>query len=90
MDTLVKTANFIRVSALYHRKFVALLEELRNKYGEIICHTNVRWLSCGSVLNRLFDLLNEIKFFSKKRGRNTEELNDEERTTVVAFLVDVT
>jgi hypothetical protein len=54
MDTVVKTANFIRASALDHREFVELLGEIESKYGEIIYHTNVRWLSRGSVLKRFF------------------------------------
>jgi hypothetical protein len=50
----------------------------------------VRWLSWGSVLKRCFDLLNEIKLFREKKGRNIEELNDERWITDLAFLVDVT
>jgi hypothetical protein len=50
----------------------------------------VRWLSQGSVLKQFYDLLNEIKLFMKKKGRNTEEQNDEGQKTNPAFLVDVT
>jgi hypothetical protein len=53
-------------------------------------HTNVWWLSRGSVLKRFFDLLNEIKLFMEKKGRTIEELNDEGWITYLAFLVDVT
>jgi hypothetical protein len=42
--------NFIRARALSHREFVAFLEEVKNEYGEIIYHTNVRYISRGSVL----------------------------------------
>jgi hypothetical protein len=89
MDTVIKTVNLIRASDFNHREFVAFLEEVENEYGEIIYHTNVRWLGRGSVLKRYFDLLNEIKFMEKK-GRNIEELNDEGWITDLAFLVDVT
>jgi hypothetical protein len=68
MDNAIKTVNFIHASALNHHEFVAFLEEVENEYGEIIHHTNVRWLSRGSVLKRFFDLLNEIKLFMEKRG----------------------
>lgn len=64
--------------------------EEENEYGEIIYHTNVRWLSLKYVLKRFFDLLNEIKFFMEKKGRNIEELNDERWITNLVFLVDVT
>jgi hypothetical protein len=60
------------------------------EYGEIIYRTNVRWLRQGSVLKQFFDLLDEIKLFMEKKGRNIEELNDEGWITDLAFLVDVT
>jgi hypothetical protein len=50
----------------------------------------VRYLSQGSVLKRFFDLLNEIKLFVEKKGKNIEELSDEGWITDLAFLVDVT
>jgi hypothetical protein len=68
MGTVIKIVNFIRASALNYREFVAFLEEVENAYGEIIYHTNVRWLSWGSVLKRFFDLLNEIKLFMERRA----------------------
>jgi hypothetical protein len=89
MDTVIKTVNFIRANVLNHREFVAFLEEVENKYGEIIYLTNVRWLSRGSVLKLFFDLLNEIKLSMEKKGRNIEELNYVGWTTDLAFLVDV-
>jgi hypothetical protein len=60
--------NYICASALNHREFVAFLEDVKNEYGEIIYHTNVRWLSQVSVLKRFFDLLNEIKLFMERRA----------------------
>jgi hypothetical protein len=72
MDTVIKTVNFIRASALKHRETVALLVEAENKYGEIIYHVNMRLLSRGSVLKQFFDLLNEIKLFLERKGRNSE------------------
>jgi hypothetical protein len=50
MDTVVKTVNFICACALNHREFVALLGEIECEHGKIIYHTNLRWLSRGSVL----------------------------------------
>jgi hypothetical protein len=68
--------NFIWASALNHREFVELLGEIESEHGEIIYHTNVRWLSHGSILQRFFYLLKEIKLFMEKNKR-IEELDDE-------------
>jgi hypothetical protein len=48
-----KPVNSIHASALNHSEFVAFLEEVGNQYGEIIDHTNVRWLSRGSFLEEV-------------------------------------
>jgi hypothetical protein len=54
MDTVVKTVNFILENARNHRESVAVLGEVEIEHGEIIYHTNVRWLSRGSVLQQSF------------------------------------
>jgi hypothetical protein len=51
-----------------HCEFVAFLEEIQNEYGEIIYHTNVRWLIWGSGLKQFFYLLNEIKYSGKRKA----------------------
>jgi hypothetical protein len=61
------------------------LGEIESKYGEIIYHTNVRWLSRGSVLKRFFGLLKEIKLFMEKKNKIIEELDDEGWISDLAF-----
>jgi hypothetical protein len=77
MDTVVKTVKFVCACALNHREFVALLGKIKSEHGEIIYHINVRLLSRGSVLQRFFDLLKEIKLFMEKKNKIIEELDDE-------------
>jgi hypothetical protein len=84
MDTVVKTVNFIRASAINHHEFVELLGEIESEHGEIIYHTNVRWLSHGSVSQWFFDLLKEIKLFMEKKKR-IEENDDEGWISDLAF-----
>jgi len=79
MDTVIKTVNFICASAINNLEIVALFEEVENEFGEIRYHTNVKWLSWGSVSKRFLDMLNDIKFLMEKEGRNIEELKDEGR-----------
>jgi hypothetical protein len=81
--------NFINESALNYYEFEALLVATGNEYNEIIYHINVRWLNLGSASKQFLDLLNEVKLFTEKKGRNAEEFNDEAWITDLAFLVDV-
>jgi hypothetical protein len=90
MVSVIKSVTFIRGSALNHREFVDLLGEIESEHGEIIYHANVRWLNRGSVLQRFFDLLKEIKLFVEKNNKRIEELDDEGWISDVAFSVDVT
>jgi hypothetical protein len=73
MDTVVKSVTFIRARALNHRKFVSLLREIESEHGEIIYHTNVKWLSRGTVCNGFFFfcLLKENKLII--RGKEEEK-----------------
>jgi hypothetical protein len=59
----IKTVNVIRARAPHHIEFVGLLVLTDNQLEEIIYHTNVRWLSQGSALQRYFYLLQENDCF---------------------------
>lgn len=56
MDVVINTVNWIRSCGSNHRQFSALLEELDAQYGNLLYYTKVRWLSCGMVLKRFFEL----------------------------------
>ena len=50
MTLVVKLINSIRVKALQHRLFKALLDELDAAHGDLLLHAEVRGLSRGKVL----------------------------------------
>ena len=53
-------------------------------------HTEVRWLSRGNVLKRLFALRNEITSFLEMKNRAVSLLADATFQCNLAFLSDIT
>ncbi|KAF0035443.1 hypothetical protein F2P81_013201 [Scophthalmus maximus] len=49
---VVKIINSIRSKAKQHRIFKVLLEEMSAEYGNLLLHTEIRWLSKGLILLR--------------------------------------
>ena len=69
MSTITRAVNFIRARGLNHRQFKAFLGELDTEYGDLPYHTEVRWLSQGKVLQRCFELGEEICLFMESKGK---------------------
>ncbi|XP_069498946.1 general transcription factor II-I repeat domain-containing protein 2-like [Ambystoma mexicanum] len=90
MTIVVSSVNFIRAHALKHRQFQEFLSELNADYGDVLYHTEVRWLSRGRVLKRFYDLLPQITAFLLSKNKEVPELNDAEWKWHLAFLTDVT
>ncbi len=76
MTTVVKTINLIRSRVLNHREFRAFLSDIEAEYGDVIYHSNVRWLSRGSALQRFCSLRSEIDQFLKEKNLTLDQLND--------------
>ncbi|XP_076827101.1 general transcription factor II-I repeat domain-containing protein 2 [Brachyhypopomus gauderio] len=90
MSTITRAVNTIRAKGLNHRQFKAFLGELDTEYGDLPYHTEVRWLSQGKVLQRCFELREEICLFMESKGKDTTELRDETFLCEMAFLCDIT
>lgn len=67
-----------------------LLEELSAEYGDLLLHTEIRWLSRGRILQRFLSLLGEIREFMQSKGENTSLLENTEWILDLAFLTDIT
>lgn len=77
MEIVTKIINKIRGgnNALNHRKFKSFMEEINAEYGDLILFTEVRWLSKGRCLERLYNLRNDvILFFEKNPSYETNGL----------------
>lgn len=60
---LNEVVNFIKSRALNSRLFSKLCSEMGSDYIQLLLHTEVRWLSRGKMLSRLFELHSEVHLF---------------------------
>uniref|UniRef100_A0A3B4TIW1 Uncharacterized protein n=1 Tax=Seriola dumerili TaxID=41447 RepID=A0A3B4TIW1_SERDU len=63
LDSAVKTVNFIKARPMNACLFHVLCEEMGSEHVQLLLHTEVRWLSRGKVLSRLFELHREVQMF---------------------------
>ena len=61
LTNAVKIVNAIRSRPLNSRLFQALCESMDSQHDHLVLHAEVRWLSRGRVLSRLFELCEETK-----------------------------
>ena len=83
MSVAFKIANSMRAKALRRRLF-------RKEFDghALLLHSDVRWLSSSKFLQRLRDLLQEIKAFLQDTGYDYAKLDDLVWMSGLAFLVD--
>jgi hypothetical protein len=62
LDEVVKIVNFI--IPLNSRIFSAVYDEMGSIYATLLQHMEVRWLSRGRILVRVFTLCSEMLLFS--------------------------
>jgi hypothetical protein len=67
LDNAVQIVNFIKARPLNSRLFKLLCNNTGSEYETLIFHTEIRLLSCGKVLMRVFQLSGEIEFFCLKK-----------------------
>ena len=63
LNEAVKSVNFIKSRPLQTRLFAVLCGEMGSDHQQLLLHTEVRWLSRGKVLTRLFELRDEVRVF---------------------------
>ena len=75
-DAFIKCVNKIRTKALKHRQFQSFLKEVGAKYGDLICHCDVRCLTRGKVLERFQNLLEEFHQFLREKQSALKTMNE--------------
>ncbi|CAL1278657.1 unnamed protein product [Larinioides sclopetarius] len=88
LKPVISTVNFIRSLGLNHRQFRQFIEEIGE--NDLPYHTAVRWVSCGKVLQRFFELRAVIEIFLNEKHRPLTELQNNAWLWKLAFYVDLT
>jgi len=78
LKPVISMVNFIRAHALNNRQFRTFLEECDSEYIDLTYYTAVRWLSCGKVLFRFFQLRHEIDIFLTEKDHSEPLLSNRE------------
>ncbi len=86
---IVEIVNYIKTSALNTRLFKRMCDEFSDTTLNILYYSQVRWLSAGNMLNRVYEIKNElIEFFKNNQKCEYADflrMND----TTISYLVDI-
>ena len=61
LSVVIKVVNYVKSSALNTRLFSKLCENMDADHTKLLYHTQVRWLSKGNMLSRVFELRDEVR-----------------------------
>lgn len=80
----------MRKSTLRHRIFSELCKEMGSEFEVLLYHSNVRWLSRGQVLNRVFAMRVELaQFLQEHQHCHADCFKDSEFILILAYMADI-
>ncbi|CDQ89772.1 unnamed protein product [Oncorhynchus mykiss] len=87
---VVECVNYVRTSALRHRIFSELCKEMGSEFEVLLYHSNVRWLSRGQVLNRVFAVRVELALFLQEHQHcHADCFKNSEFILILAYMADI-
>ena len=90
LQDAVKVVNLIKARPLNSRLFTELCHEVGSDHHTHLLHTEVRWLSRGKVLTRLFELRSEVLLLLNDVTSDKSSLFlDEDWLSRLAYLADI-
>ncbi|XP_062944426.1 protein FAM200A [Cynocephalus volans] len=86
----VKIVNYIKGCSLNSRLLEIFCSEIGVNHTHLLFHTEVRWLSQGKILSRVYELRNEIyTFLIEKQSHLANIFEDDIWVTKLAYLSDI-
>ena len=88
---MIRIVNFIKSSTVNSRLFSQLCKHMDSNHENLLFHTNVRWLSKGNMLARVYGLKDEVSLFLESQGKQDLLLpfQSQEFQLAMAYLVDI-
>ncbi|XP_068250202.1 protein FAM200C-like [Palaemon carinicauda] len=91
LTVIINIVNYVKGSALNTRLFRELCRDMDANNTDLLFHTQVRWLSKGNMLTRVFELRDEIKLFLTYSIKvdKLSAFNKEVFVAQMAYLADI-
>uniref|UniRef100_A0A8C3T3X3 DUF4371 domain-containing protein n=1 Tax=Chelydra serpentina TaxID=8475 RepID=A0A8C3T3X3_CHESE len=89
LDETVKIINLVKGRPLNAWLFSQLCDEMDSDYTQLLFHTEVRWLLHGKVLNRLFELREELQVFLDETFNQRDHVLDWKWLCKLAYIADI-
>lgn len=90
LQTATQIVNHIKTRPVKSRLFGLLCKEMGSEHESLLLHTEVRWLSRGKVLQRLFSLRDELRMFLLDCASSyAEYFSDPKWLAHLAYLSDI-
>uniref|UniRef100_A0A8D2CWV1 SCAN domain containing 3 n=1 Tax=Sciurus vulgaris TaxID=55149 RepID=A0A8D2CWV1_SCIVU len=90
LTDIVKIVNYVKSNALNSRLFSLLCDNMEVDHKQLLLHAEIRWLSRGKVLSRIFELRNELLVFLQgKKPVWSQLFKDVNWIAKLAYLSDI-
>ena len=90
LKIVVETVNYVKGQLLNQRIFMQLCEQMYSEFKVLLYHSEVRWLSWGKVMNRVFVLRAELlEFLRNHNHRHAKHFNNPSFLLTLAYLADI-